>query len=896
MTEAIVSTVVKLADIVVDEVRFLRGVDSKVNEVKVQLGQMQCFLKDAESTKNRGDERIKGWVRNVRDVAYEIEDVFDTFLVEANRRTLGLKLNGLLARHTLDQKISKIQAKLGRISEGRNTFGIQDLSGDRDHSQSLLRTQPNSFKRRVLPDVDNSEFVGFEDEKGYIITLLLDGLNNQSRYVISIVGCGGLGKTTLAQKVYSYPTVRNHFDSCLWITVSQDFNLLDVLKKIHQKLTNEAGLKGESKEDQIVFLLGEVNTLLKEKKYLIVLDDVWTEHVFTQLETGLVDIGNGSRVLMTTRNLNVAHYADSRGVYRLRLLSEEEGWVLFLKKAFRSSDPSPECPEELKDLARKLVKRCNGLPLAVIVLGGLLSSKPCTRREWSGVLERLDWHTVGQGECMKILATSYYDLSYQQKSCFRYLACFPEDYTIIAKDLMNMWIAEGLIEAKNNGELEDYAEDYLEELVQRCLVQVVERSPGGAIESIRVHDLLREVALGEAIENDFLLIWKNENAEGDVRMTRRLAFHEKTGEGISRNQLQDLRKIKLPRLRTFINFETDFDIIGTGFLLLRVLELSNAQIEDLPTDLKNMIHLRYLGLRSSKTNVTVIPSWIGHLQNLQTFYISGAWIRVFPESFWKIPCLRHVQSSSPYNSIVGPSSTANLVNLRSLGWFVVPKSWKKSLPHLHGVRELQLRCDDKNDGIVIHNLMSKLHNLLSVSFHNFYPPREMIDFSTSPSYQNIQTMYLSGYNFGGHPIIHIAEMPPNLAKVQLEYFTFNNDPMRKLEKLRGLKCLEMNEITMEEDTIVCTNGGFPALQSLKLNAVWNIKEWKVEYGALPVLKYLYIKYFDKLHALPDLQCVTTLQELKLGREIYLKIKDKSGEEWDKVKHIPTIRSRIADLS
>ncbi|KAF3336787.1 putative disease resistance RPP8-like protein 2 [Carex littledalei] len=399
-----------------NEVRSLRGIHRIVDEVKLQLGQMQCFLKDAESKKRR-DERIKGWVRDVRSVAYETEDAIDTFLVKANRRKLGFIQNRLLARHTLGKKISEIQAKLRVISEGRTTFGIQDLSGDGDHSQSLLQTQPNSFKRRVLPDVDNSEVVGFEAEKGDIINLLLNGPSGQSRYVVSIVGSGGLGKTTLAQKVYSCPNIRNHFDYCIWITVSQDFNLLDVLKKIHQKLTNETEwmrvlglLKEIRQEDQIEFLLEEVNTLLKEKKYLIVLDDVWTEHVFTQLETGLVDVGNGSRVLMTTRNLNVANYADSRGVYRLRLLNEEESLVFFLKKAIRSSHPSPECSEELKNLARRLVQRCNGLPLAFTVLGGLLSSKPCTYREWSGVLQRLDWHVVGGGECMRILATNYDDL------------------------------------------------------------------------------------------------------------------------------------------------------------------------------------------------------------------------------------------------------------------------------------------------------------------------------------------------------------------------------------------------------------------------------------------------------------------------------------------------------
>lgn len=385
---------------------------------------MQCFLKDAGSKRKGGDERVKGWVRDMRSVAYETEDAIDTFLVEANYLRLGLIPNGLLARRTLGKKISKVQAKLRIISESRTTFGIQDFSDDRgyfDHLLQLVTKKQPSFKRHVLPDVDNSKVVGFEAEKSEIIDLLLHGPDDQSRSAVSIVGPGGLGKTTLAQKVYSCSTVRSHFDSCLWITVSQDFNLVDVLKKMHWKLACHAEVKGESQKDQVLFLLGEVNTLLKKKKYLIVLDDVWSEDVFIQLDTGLIDVGNGSRVLMTSCFLNVANCADSSGVYHLRFLNEGESLGLFLKKALQSSDPSLNCPDELRDLARKLVKRCGSLPLALIVLGGLLSSKPPMYREWYRVHERLDWHVVGH-ECTKILATGYDDLPYFLKSCFRYIS------------------------------------------------------------------------------------------------------------------------------------------------------------------------------------------------------------------------------------------------------------------------------------------------------------------------------------------------------------------------------------------------------------------------------------------------------------------------------------------
>ncbi|XP_078153676.1 putative disease resistance RPP13-like protein 3 [Carex rostrata] len=836
MTEEIVSAVVKkLADLLSHVAQSLRGVEDKIDEVKLQLGQMQGFLGDAESKKKTGDMRMKGWVHDVRNVTYETEDAIDTFLVEANYRSLGLIANRLFAHRTLGEKISKIQTKLLIISEGRTTFGIQDLSGDRaGPSESHLQKQP-SLKRRVILDVDSIKIIGLDAEKRDIINLLLHQTSSQSRHVVSIVGPGGLGKTTLALMVYNSPIVKNHFDPCIWITVTQDFNLLGVLKKIHKKLANETELKrvlGELKElqqeDQIVFLLGEVSALLKEKKYLIVLDDVWAENVFTQLETGLVDIGNGSRVLMTTRNLNVANCADPSGVYFLRFLSEGESFNLFLKKAFPSSDSLPECPDELLDLTRKLVKRCGGLPLTLTVLGGLLSSKTPTYEEWSRVLNRLDWYTVDGGECMKILTTSYDDLPYILKSCFRYLACFPEDYKIEAERLMQMWIAEGLVDVKKEGEFEDFAEDYLEELVQRCLVQVVERSPNGAIKSIRVHDLLREVALGEAKENDFLLIWKDENADrDDVSMTRRVAFHNEINP-------RHLTKIKMPNLRTFINFGMgSFVDRGIGFLLLRVLELRGTFIMDLPNDLKNMIHLRYLGLSTRaivivwcfclRTRVTVIPSWIDHLQNLQTFDIRGSDVKELPKSLWKITSLRHVRSSAHYQ-LVGPPSTANLVNLRSLGWFKVPKSWKKSLPnYLLGIRKLQLLCCDENDDMLIHDLISELNNLVSMGLENLGPPRGMIDFSTSST-----------------------------------------------------------------DTIVCTDRGFPRLQSLELICVKNIKKWKVEYGALSVLKYLCIIRCSDLQALPDLQYVTTLQELKIDSRLKSKIENESGEEWEKVKHIPTI--------
>jgi hypothetical protein len=154
------------------------------------------------------------------------------------------------------------------------------------------------------------------------------------------------------------------------------------------------------------------------------------------------------------------------------------------------------------------------------------------------------------------------------------------------------------------------------------------------------------------------------------------------------------------------------------------------------------------------TGISVIPTWIGHLKNLQTLDIKGTEIKELPEHFWKMTSLRHVHSSALYESVgtlVGPPAAVNLTNLRSLGRFLVPKSWKKSLPHFPGIRKLQLCCHDEADGMLVHDLLSKSNSLLSVRLDNFHPPKKIIDLSISPSYQNIHTMYLSGYGFGRPP-------------------------------------------------------------------------------------------------------------------------------------------------
>ena len=214
------------------------------------------------------------------------------------------------------------------------------------------------------------------------------------------------------------------------------------------------------------YLINELKSFLSSRRYLIILDDVWEVNLWNQLKYALPDVNNGSRVLMTTRSIEVAKSADSKMVpYELNFLDDKKSLDLLLKKALPYQESGEECPIDL-DLADTLSKKCKGLPLALIVLGGILSTKEQSYIAWERVLQTLNWYLDG-GDCMRVLAMSYEYLPHYLKPCFLYLASFPEDYMISAKRLIQMWVAEGFVPLEGRPTIEIMAEDYLEELSKR---------------------------------------------------------------------------------------------------------------------------------------------------------------------------------------------------------------------------------------------------------------------------------------------------------------------------------------------------------------------------------------------------------------------------------------------
>ncbi|KAF8406551.1 hypothetical protein HHK36_008639 [Tetracentron sinense] len=312
----------RLGDLLIQEGVFLHGVEEQVEQLKTELKRMQCFLKDAAYA---GDERVRNWVAEIKDVAYESEDVF--ILKVESRKQGGLlgvlkRFTGILSEgkdlHQVGTEIEVIQRKIDSISNSLQTYGIKNIGGGEGISNTSCNRKASTIKLRV----------------------------------VSIVGMGGLGKTTLANKVYNHKRVKRHFDCSAWAFISQQCQTKDVLQGILKKVSGDQEHMRNMREDELVEKLYKI---LKGKRYLVVLDDIWSKEDWNILKSALPNGKVGSKIMITTRNKDVASHADPLSLpHEPRCLTDEEGWLLLCKKAFSKDDVAGGCfLAGLEELDRK---------------------------------------------------------------------------------------------------------------------------------------------------------------------------------------------------------------------------------------------------------------------------------------------------------------------------------------------------------------------------------------------------------------------------------------------------------------------------------------------------------------------------------------------------------------
>ncbi|KAJ7975274.1 Disease resistance protein [Quillaja saponaria] len=666
MAEIAVSSLVdKLIGLLVEEVKLLKDVQKKVADIKEELESIQSFLKDADLRAEKEDLNcsMKTWVKQVREVAYEIEDVIDQYMLHVaqgqyhhgfmsfvNKPACLIKL--LKLRHRMAAEIQHIRSSFREIKERSVRYGFNSLD---QQPTSDVKNSTWHDPRVAWLFIEEAEVVGVELTKDELIGWLVEGPSK--RIVISLVGMGGLGKTTLAKKVCENQLVTGCFDCHTWITVSQSYKVEEILRYMIKQLyqaRKESVPEGIDTLEEM-FLIGKLRECLQDKRYLVVFDDVWKTELWSYIKHALPDNNKGSRIIITTRIDDVAYsckYSPLDHVHKLQPLPQDKSWELFCKRAFQS-DFGGQCPPELEKLSLEIANRCRGLPLAIVAIGGLLSTKRKVVSEWQKFLENLRSELESNPHLtniIRILSLSYHDLPYHLKSCFLYFGVFPEDYSVSCVRLIRLWIAEGFVKGVKSKTLEQVAEEYLAELIDRSLVQVSWVDSDGKARTCQVHDLMREIILSKIEELNFCQVLEEENPYV-VGKVRRLSFQINYVGVLDNIQNHWARSIFLFKIENSPN--SIMNTFCSKFKLLKVLEFGGAPLCYLPKAVGNLFHLRYLSIRDTK--IKVLPESIGKLRNLETLDLKRSLVCVLPIEINKLQKLRHLLAYN-YNGEVNFST------------------------------------------------------------------------------------------------------------------------------------------------------------------------------------------------------------------------------------------------
>ncbi|XP_062165117.1 disease resistance protein RPP13-like [Alnus glutinosa] len=825
MADSVVTFLLQnLFDLLKEEANFLAGVEDKVNSLHDELSFINIFLES--SAEKRKDKIVNEVVRQIRDVAYEAEDTIDHFIYNvakhrrrsAIRRMFRLPSNTLMLRN-VGKKIEGIKEKINEIYNNRERYGIErvEASGNAVEEEAMHR------RRREVE----------EDDVGIL----------SSMPAISIIGMGGLGKTTLARKIYNNPRVVRHFKCRAWVCVSQDFRIRELLLQILKELgiLEELGMRLEDMSDDE--LKKKLVKCLQGRRFLVVMDDIWRAEVWDEVRSVFPDNSNRSRILITSRNKEVALYASHTPPYYLPFLKENESWELFHKKVFRGET----CPPELETLGRQIAKGCRGLPLSIVVLAGRLAKMDKSLHIWSkfvGDVTSLLNSNEDTTICQKILSLSYTDLPRHLKPCFLYFGIYPEDFQIPVVELVSLWVAEGFIQPKGNRLPEDDAEMYLEELIDRSLIQVVRRRRiDGGVKTCRIHDLLRDLCISESAEEKFLEIHPGYE-HLSTNNSRRLSIQGKT----CRYQSSTLHVPKNVRSVFFFGNRSYDDCVirkwlKENFKLLRVINYVPNSV--VLKSIETFIHLRYLRIDCHHLD---FPDSICNLTNLVTLRAlgDGGSNRYLPKGIFKLQRLRHLYLSY------------------ALGWSF-PWDSKGVLCNLQVLDCLAINYELKNHRFLVvpENFPNVRHLTMSI-----YRPstleagHEEDSFPSLHHLAHLETLKIWDCGMlAGYPNL----IPSTVTKLRLQRVERLDACVAELGKLPNLRMLKLHGLQYEcpNVSIHVIAHSFPQLQFLELRGL-RIEEWKNETSAMPRLTHLVIVQCFQFASAPELLSSTTLQYVKVS--------------------------------
>ncbi|KAG6388152.1 hypothetical protein SASPL_153351 [Salvia splendens] len=781
---------------------------------------IDSIMEEVMSIKNASNEETSS------STLAPVDDIVGFLLDEADASKCHRSAMHELQLEKVTDEIALIAEKVKNIKVSSSNKEVQRGadSSSLEASDSLTLSSSST-----TPPIHKNSMVGFEDHVMNIKDRLCG--NPSMLQVIPVCGMGGIGKTTLARNVYDDKLIKENFAIRVWVTVSQDYSAQRILSDLLESLKEYNNQSGKKERADI-----KVYQILIGRKYLVVMDDIWRSEAWDIVRNVFPDNGNGSRIMLTTRLYDVASYpGPSIKPYELGLLDEVQSWSLLKEKVFADQD----CPSDLENIGKDIARSCKGLPLAIVVIAGLLSTVTKNPASWLEIAEMVkSAKTAEQGHIEEILSLSYVELPQLLRPCFLYMGSFPEDQEIYTSKLIRLWIGEGFLKFPiNTKSFEEVAEECLEELVKRNLVFVTKRKSDGRVKSCSLHDLIRELCIRKAHESKFFLNLMDEDAEKENFMdsiknqrrvsTSKLSFFSSYGGST------------IHSIKCFKYHIVELDFVE-GVRLVRVLDAEAADVEYLPSQLFELFHLRYLAVRYSHS----IPRILSNLQNLQTLIIRaekrdklGVGVACGMLVPWGMQQLRHVYFQGEIYFDDPEETTCPLENLQTVSYVNSTCCSEQILKKIPNLKKLMIDCSQGRDAGRLNDLVH-LHRLECLEVY-------------------------AGCWVESRPNSYNITFPEMLKKLTLRDLNLTQNNMIIVGSLPNLQVLKLKGCTWSGGTWETTEGTFPALEVLLVGQS-GFKNWKTECGHFPMLKRLLLHSCWDLNEIPtDIGEISSLQLIEV---------------------------------